>query len=72
MNFIGTSGYIISLAVMITAYASVIVGLFFIWHWFFEYVLKQVMQRLKVYQIFIEFIWDRSRYKGDKENNQNT
>ena len=67
MNFTGTSGYLLSLAVTITAYTAIIVGLFFIWHWFFEYVLKQIMQILKVYQVFIEFIWDRSRYKGDKE-----
>lgn len=56
MQLTGTAGAIVGIAVTITAYAIVIMGLFVAWSWIFDYLLVKVLDALKMYEAFAAWV----------------
>jgi len=63
MEFTGIAGQILSWAVMITAYAIVVIGLYVAWTWIFDIVTTYVLRSFKAYGLLIEFLFDKKKYK---------
>jgi hypothetical protein len=68
MNYTGISGAILNIAILVTAYAVIILGLLYAWNFIFEYLLTKVLKQMKLYTVFVEFIFERARLKRIKNN----
>lgn len=67
-HFTGVIAYIISFIFVATAFVIVIVGAFCLWSYFIiEVLLKWTLRYLKLYKVFIEFIFERSRRKSENK-----
>lgn len=67
MGLTGFAGQAVSFLVLLTTYVIIAIGLFCIWSWFFfEVVVRHALNWLKLYDAFIQFIWDHRRYKTRK------
>lgn len=63
MEFTGLAGYLLGVAVMFTAYISIIGGLFLIWVKLFDILVVKISEYFQIKIILFEFIFDKHKYK---------
>ena len=68
MEYTGIAGQILSWAILITAYAVVVLGLILLWCWIFDLVVNKVFTYLKLKKRFIQFLFDKEREKAERDS----
>lgn len=68
MEYTGLAGKLLSWAVLITAYAVVIIGLSVIWTWIFDLIFTKIFKHFKAWETLVAFIWERAKKKHESNN----
>lgn len=73
MHLTGIAGQIVGFAVLVVAYTIIILGLYVAVYWILiEWIGRAVLRATKAYSVFIQYVYNRKRFKKwlKDQNNQ--